>query len=256
VVLGSASCWTDDERNRLLVLWGHGARSFATASPLVPAVPTRLGAVTALNAHPPHIIGYDACQMASVETVLPLADKFRTSMFVGSMMPEPASGWPYVALLQILGQGWSKEATAAAIVQAYAASVDVDDWCLVALDLAKIIGGLADPLAALNDPTTRVVPEAIDFFDAAHGADILTDTNLADLGALMSRLDLQGKNQPARDVLKALHEATTAHRSAGALAGRDGLAIVVGTPWERSKPWPTPPQWPDYLPYLAAPVIS
>lgn len=254
-VLGSTACWTDDRddhRNRLLVLWGHGARAFATKSG-VPDVPTsdRLEAVRALTSHPPDIIGYDACQMASVETVLPLAERFGASMFVGSMMPEPASGWPYVELLRILAAGWSKEATAAAIVQAYASSVDVDDWCLLALDLAKIGGdeGLAARLARLDDPAR--VPAAIDFFDAAHGADILTDTNLADLGALMRRLDLQGKNQPARDVVTALREATTARRSAGALADRDGLAIVVGTPWERSRPWPSTPGWPDYLPVLA-----
>ena len=39
------------------------------------------------------------------------------------------------------------EGVAAAIVQAYAASVDVDDWCLVALDLAKVAAVPAARLA-------------------------------------------------------------------------------------------------------------
>ena len=83
----------------------------------------------------PELIGYDACRMASVETVLDVVRNILGATFIGSMVPEPASGWPYVSLLRTLLTGGSTTAVAAAIVEAYAASVDVPDWCMVAVDL-------------------------------------------------------------------------------------------------------------------------
>jgi hypothetical protein len=280
-VLEHAECWTVGDRKRLLVLWGHGAGAFPALKP-VPDVLTAGRVVEAfagdpLGAKPPHIIGYDACQMATVATVLDLAQGFSASMlaqdftesmlaqglsqlmFVGSMMPEPASGWPYVELLRILGEDWPPEATAAAIVEAYAASVDVDDWCLLAMDLAKVAAddGLDDKLALLKDSPK---PGQLDFFVAAHGADILVDTNTVDLGALMRRLGQQEsseqdsseqeRREAARAVGAALRDATVARRAAGALSGRDGLAIQVETPWDRTEqhPWPDDPDWTYYLP--------
>jgi hypothetical protein len=271
VVLEQTECWMTGDRKRLLVLWGHGAGAFRPTTPL-PDVLTASRLVEefdggALGARPPHLIGYDACQMASVATVLDLAQGFSESMlaqdlsesmlaqglaemmFVGSMMPEPASGWPYVQLLRILGEDWPPEATAAAIVEAYAASVDVDNWCLLAMDLAKVAadGGLVEKLALLKASS---VPKQLDFYVAAHGADILVDTNSVDLGALMRRLDQQENNAPARAVGAALRDATVARRAAGGLSSRDGLAILVETPWDRTEahPWPDQPDWTYYLP--------
>jgi hypothetical protein len=257
-VLARADCWMNGDRKRLLVLWGHGAGAFPASIP-VPDVLSAEKVVEAfdgqaLRDRPPHIIGYDACQMASVETVLDLAQCFSESMFVGSMMPEPASGWPYVELLRILNEDWPADATANAIVEDYAASVHVDDWCLLAMDLAKVAadGGLAEKLALLK---ASPAPEQLDFFVAAQGADILIDSNSVDLGALMRRLDRQLTSEPARAVAAALSEATTAQEAAGGLSGRDGLAIQVETPWDRTEehPWPDQPDWSYYLPEPAPP---
>ena len=58
------------------------------------------------------------------------------------MVPEPASGWPYFDMFGTLGQKrWGPRAVANALVEAYAASVDTDDWCLVVVDLARLDGG-------------------------------------------------------------------------------------------------------------------
>ena len=58
------------------------------------------------------------------------------------MVPEPASGWPYSQLLEILARTRSAGLPPRP-VQAYAASVDTTDWCLVALKLQ--IGGRMAP---------------------------------------------------------------------------------------------------------------
>ena len=260
--------WTT-QRRRLLVLWGHGAGAFAgpvranrredeAARPEVATagrVVARLAAGskrTTLLA--PDIIGYDACRMATVANVLEYAAAYPKAVFIGSMVPEPASGWPYFQLLEVLSKDWDRAATAAAVVEAYSASVDADNWCMIALDLAKIRArsGLAGRLRALTRPPA---PGAIEFFDAAAGADILDDTDTADLGALMRRLDLAEPNAAALGVRQALLEATIARRAAGALAGRDGLAVAIGLPtWGNASAglWLTEPTWSQYLPGLEA----
>ena len=92
------------------------------------------------------------------------------------MVPEPASGWPYVALLRTLLAGGSTAALAAAIVQDYAASVDVPDWCLVAVELG-LVGIAPDGLAgAVEKLKAARPPSALDFFDAALRARTHTTT--------------------------------------------------------------------------------
>jgi hypothetical protein len=85
---------------------------------------------------------------------------------------------------------------------------------------------------------------------------VLDDTDTADLGALMRRLDLARPNAAAIGVREALLDATIARRAAGALAGRDGLAVSIGLPpWgcESAGLWLTdPPTWSQYLPGLEA----
>jgi hypothetical protein len=251
------------------VLWGHGAGAFAgpvranrkEKEAERPEVATAGRLVDRLGARPrgravlaPDIIGYDACRMATVANVLEFAATYPKAIFIGSMVPEPASGWPYFQLLEVLSKDWGHKATAAAVVEAYAASVDADNWCMIALELAKIgtRGGLAARLRALTQPP---VPSAIEFFDAAAGADVLDDTDTADLGALMRRLDLARPNAAALGVRQALLDATIARRAAGALAGRDGLAVSIGLPpwgYESAGLWLTNPTWPQYLPGLEA----
>ena len=257
--------WNDDRR-RLLVLWGHGAGAFAgpvhanrrEKEAERPEVATAARLVDKLAARPrgvpvpaPHIIGYDACRMATVANVLELARSYPEAVFIGSMVPEPASGWPYFQLLEVLANDWAHTATAAAVVEAYAASVDADNWCMIALELARI-RTLAGRLRELTRPP---VPGAIEFFAAAAGADVLDDTDTADLGALMRRLDLARPNAAALGVRKTLLDATIARRAAGALARRDGLAVSIGLPpwgYESAGLWLTDPTWSQYLPGLEA----
>ena len=277
--LANARCWTTErpvETKRLLVLWGHGELFFPSAAPS-PAVaaagelsaPGGAASLAVLTAEelvrelppiqpqtaseaagtpPPDIIGYDACRMATVSNVETLADAYREAVFIGSMVPEPASGWPYVQLLRILRDTGSSKAVAAAIVEAYAASVDVPEWCLVAVSLAEV-AALRGALDALAGSTP---PGRVEFFDAAAGADILDDTNLLDLGALMRRLGRFEANPEAEAVRGALRLATLARRAAGILGGRDGLATRAGLPPSRALDldWPPEPEWSAYLPDL------
>jgi hypothetical protein len=290
-VFADTTCWADPQRKRMLVLWGHGTRAFEGATgarsaalarldDLGPDVVSPAGIVDTLHVGTPqaflapHIIGYDACRMATWSTIRELSQNFREALFVGSMVPEPASGWPYFELVDILARDLEPRAVAAAAVEAYAASVDTDDWCLVALDLAKIAGGgpgldeevadlpdvhAARPglAAALQALLLSAAPHPVDFYAAAEGADILDDTNLADLGALMRRIDTNHPNSEARAVRRALRGAIVTRRAGGGLAGRDGLAVRIGLPppWVEGgdPPWPAPPAlpgWPNYLPGL------
>jgi hypothetical protein len=244
---GWAGTKTDPHRKRLLVLWGHGARGLPDEKDqrlIVPAADEVITAFTASSgtAPPaPDIVGYDACRMASAATVMTLARELK-SVFIGSMIPEPVSGWPYTELLRMLSDNSDPKAASAAIVQAYAASVDVPDWCLAAFDLDKI-GPLAAALTTLN----RVaLPGETDFFAAASGADTLDDTDLVDLGALMRRLTdqpvtMKGANAliaAADGVRQAIREATVMRRASGNLAGRDGLSVLVKVPGQQPEPPP------------------
>jgi len=261
--LAGASCWgTKDSptaRNRLLVLWGHGELFFPSVAspPAVPAADELVAQLTpedsvmgsvAQQPATPDIIGYDACRMATVSNVQTLANTLPEAVFIGSMVPEPASGWPYVQLLRALREPAGPKAVAAAIVEAYAASVDAPDWCLVAVSLAGV-AALGDKLVTLGSSTA---PEPVEFYAAAAGADILDDTNLLDLGALMRRLSRITPHPEADAVLRALREATIARRAAGSLAGRDGLAARAGRPPSRGpvESWPPEPRWSAYLPEL------
>jgi hypothetical protein len=256
------TCWdTDPDRKRLLVLWGHGARGLPgqTKPFIVPAadeVITAFSGPADTTPPAPHIIGYDACRMASATTVMTLARVLDKSVFIGSMIPEPVSGWPYTELLRILCDNSDPKAAAAAIVQAYAASVDVPDWCLAAFDLAKI-GDASGPLAkALKAVNAAALPGASDFYSAASGADTLDDTDLVDLGALMRRLtdrpvtttssskavaDAKALVAAADGVRLAIREATVMRRASGNLAGRDGLSVLVKVPGQKPVPVPAPP---------------
>lgn len=265
---GWAGTKTDPHRKRLLVLWGHGARGLPNEKDqrlIVPAAVEVINAFTASSgtAPPaPDIIGYDACRMASATTVMTLASELE-SVFIGSMIPEPVSGWPYTELLRILCDNSDSKAAAAAIVQAYAASVDVPDWCLAAFDLDKI-GRLATALTTLN---TVALPGETDFFAAASGADTLDDTDLVDLGALMRRLTDQPVTMKSAKALmtaadgvrQAIREATVMRRASGNLAGRDGLSVLVKVPGSKPAPAPTrrsgtpvrtSPPVPDWRKYL------
>jgi Clostripain family len=282
-VLADPKGWAHESRGRMLILWGHGSRAFqgttgTRSATLVSkledlgpdvATPTRIHRELD-NSLAPDIIGYDACRMASLTTVQKLAESFPKALFIGSMVPEPASGWPYFDMFGALGQkGWGPRAVANALVEAYAASVDTDDWCLVVLDLGRLVTGGAglddDELGytntartslnqAIQDLIRSAPPDPVTFYAAAEGADILDDTNMADLGALMRRLDVFHPNAEARAVRQALRGAILARRAAGNLAGRDGLAVRVGLPppWvEAGDPaWPAKPGWSNYLPEL------
>jgi hypothetical protein len=221
----------------------------------VASVPSAAEVVAATRTHlPPDIVGYDACWMANVETVNTLAADLPEAVFIGSMVPEPISGWPYAELVQILCGPGSPKAVAAAVVQAYAASLAVPDWCMVALDLGAVgksgtglTAALSDLMAKPAPPGSTPVPGPVEFFAAADGADILEDTDLVDLGALMRRLQVGGPYPEAAAVEQALSTATVLKRRAGSLAGRDGLAVRVGVPPPHA-PLPTDPGWSDYLP--------
>jgi len=254
--LASAPCWQDPDRRRLLVLWGHGNRAFPVAGGYAD-VPTASELVAAFTdpaeGHPlePELIGYDACRMASVETILKLADPFPEATFIGSMVPEPASGWPYVSLLRTVLAGGSTTAVAAAIVEAYAASVDVPDWCMVAVELALVGTGTYGLAGAVLDLRTMAPPpSAVDFFDAAAGSDTFDDSDLVDLGALMRRLSAKTPSTYTDAVRSRLRRATFARRASGSLAGRDGLSVRVGMPPLAPGSWPVSPTWAQYFPDL------
>jgi hypothetical protein len=267
-VLANTSCWGTRQkpgaRNRLLVLWGHGALFFPSSgsSLAVPAAEEVFHELTTTHdvvdeaqpAEPalPHIVGYDACRMATAANVLTLAETLDTvpePMFIGSMVPEPASGWPYFQLLRILRDHESPKAVAAAVVEAYAASVDVPEWCLVAVSLAKV-HPLSTALMALRG---SAAPNGVHFFQAAAGADIMDDTDLVDLGALMRRLGRITPHPEADAVRRALRGATIARRAAGSLAGRDGVSVRLGLPFDaQAAKWSNPPTWDDYLPGFPA----
>ena len=249
------------------MLWGHGVVAFPSGGPAagVPAADEVVAALSGLAQ--PDIIGYDACQMATVATVSSLAAAFPKALFIGSMVPEPIKGWPYLELVQILRDpSLAPDAVAIDIVQAYAASLAVPHWCMVALRLGFVGGGgpdlpeelgLTDALESLM--TTTKPPDRVRFFSAADGADILEDTNLVDLGALMRGLRVDELDPTAAAaqaaVGRAIHSATLAWRAAGELKGRDGVAVRLGVPWgpgaPTDPPWPEPPaapEWTDYLP--------
>jgi hypothetical protein len=260
-LLNEAPCW-DEADHRFLVLWGHGERAVPTKTTRArdAAVPGAEDVIDALAGHKlPDIIGYDACWMATARTIIPLADAMNLGgVFIGSMVPEPVSGWPYAELIQILCGPSDPKAVAAAVVQAYDASLSAPDRSMVALDLAAIAaqtddptqpGGLTQALQALMGTNP---PDRVEFFAAADGADILEDTNLADLGALMRGLQVGRANDDANKVAKALFAATVSKRTAGGLNGRDGLAVLLGVPGDSppDPPWPANPTWRDYFPDL------
>jgi hypothetical protein len=272
-LLASAECWHDDgefdstgeldddgkpfgRHGRLLVLWGHGARAFANgaAASSVPDGEEVATAFAAQDIPPPDIVGYDACQMATVSTIRALAEAFPAAIFIGSMVPEPASGWPYFQLLGILDQPRSAEAVAAALVEAYAGSVSVPDWCMVAVRLSQVGQTGAGLTARIQQLMATTAPDRIKFFAAADGADIREDTNVADLGALMRRLIAQGPNPEAEKVGAAIRSCRLTRRAAGTLAGREGIGVRIGLPWGKGDPqdpdWPVPPEQPSWVDYL------
>jgi hypothetical protein len=265
-LLNGAGCWQEAD-HRFLVLWGHGERAVPTTTPgRDRGVPAVRRVIDALAHHKlPDIIGYDACWMATVHTVITLAEGLTTSegvttgVFIGSMVPEPVSGWPYAELIRILCGPGDPKAVAAAVVQAYDASLSAPDRSMVALDLAQVAAvgdgeteafGLTQALERLtsSDPPDRVV-----FYTAADGADILEDTNLADLGALMRGLQVGRVDGNANAVALALQAATVSKRTAGGLNGRDGVAVLLGVPGDTAQgpSWPTQPTWGHYFPDLA-----
>lgn len=249
------SCWGHDAK-RLLVLWGHGARAFPEFKPRVEK--TLAAHTPEAHAHlrgvqdgaelagvfagrrlqssgsgnpapqplkPPDIVGYDACRMATLENVVALAASLKKGIFVGSMVPEPASGWPYFESLQTLTND-EPTAVASGLVEAYAAAVDTADWCMIALDLAKV-RGLATAWGKL---LARQAPSDTDFYAAAAGADIPDDTNFVDLGTLMRRLEGLAVGNAAKKVGDSLRDALVARRAGGSLVGRDGLAVQLALP--------------------------
>jgi hypothetical protein len=257
VLLGSAS-WNDESRRRMLVLWGHGflgvRGATASAVPAAAEVVSAFADVGGPAPKAPDIIGYDACRMATAPTVLTLAQELPTAVFIGSMIPEPATGWPYSEVLRVLATDTVPGSVAAAIVQAYAASVDVADWCLLALRLTDIGGTDGKLDAALQVLRGVAAPDPADFYAAASGADTLDDTDLVDLGALMRRLTDRTAYRTSRDSLHeaatgvrdTIRNATIARRASGNLAGRDGLSIRLVLP-----PLPSPP-----LPDESAPTAE
>lgn len=284
-VLERTDCWADDTRNRMLVLWGHGARAFPTISqedldslrsrtrapdPLtdrlasnVPTAGRLIANISPFGANPlkpPDIIGYDACRMATLTTVLTLAECFPDAYFIGSTVPEPATGWPYFQIMQILGTGWGLDAVATALVEAYAASVDSGDWCMVALNFALAQTDREHGRPGLRQELDKLLasrpPSAVDFYSAAQSADLLDDTNLADLGALLRRMERNGSPAKAKNLRTALLQSIITRRSAGSLSGRDGVGVRVGLPIGArdpgDDPWPLdrPPGWNHLFPQV------
>ena len=264
-LLNDADCWEAAD-HRFLVLWGHGERAVPTPTTgRDGGVPAASKVIGALAGHKlPDIVGYDACWMATLHTVITLAEGLTTSdgvttgVFIGSMVPEPVSGWPYAELIRILCGPGDPKAVAAAVVQAYDASLSAPDRSMVALDLAKVAAAedgetKADGLStAFHKLIAAGPPDRIAFYTAADGADILEDTNLADLGALMRGLQV-GHDDAAAKVAQALFAATVAKRTAGGLNGRDGVAVLLGVPRDSDQEpsWPTEPTWGHYFPGLA-----
>jgi hypothetical protein len=273
VALNQVTSWNDAD-HRMLVLWGHGRDAFPSKAPLarkvvaaVPSADTIVDVFTG-DGKPgrPNIIGYDACRMAMVETALtlrklshiPTSTDDKACHLIASMVPEPATGWPYFQVLELLTGPWSNKAdtVAAGLIEAYGASVGTPDWSMVAIDLAKV-----DPLAAaLTGLIAATAPTPLELLMAAAGADIFDDTDRADLGALMRRLNADAANAglpdpypQARDVLVALGAARGSYSSGGRLKGRDGLAVRVGLP-----PGSSPSSvaawagWDNYLPDVPA----
>jgi hypothetical protein len=243
----ASTSWSDRSRKRMLVLWGHGflgvRGATASAVPAAAEVVSAFAGVAGGSPELPDIIGYDACRMATAPTVLTLAQALPGAVFIGSMIPEPASGWPYSEVLRILAADTVPESVAATIVQAYAASVDVADWCLLALRLTDI-GGIDGPLDRALQALQEVdAPDPAEFFAAASGADTLDDTDLVDLGALMRRLtdrtaygaSRDSLHEAATNVRETIRTATIARRASGNLAGRDGLSVRLVLP-----PMPSP----------------
>ena len=260
-------CWGDAD-HRMLVLWGHGEDSLPP-----PYDPIRHGRTTVpsasqvtqvfLDSPPlpalPDIVGYDACWMASVSTFVELgrlAVGATGPYLVASMVPEPASGWPYFDAVRLLEDpvwGDSPKSVSSGLVEAYAAAMDVDDWCLIALDLAK--APALERLLADFATGSPASPEA--FYQAAQGAKIEHDSRHVDLGALLRRLDAVtpdsgggfSKVPGAEQARTALLDATIVKRSAGRLGDRDGLSAHVELPPD---PLPDPWDWTfaEYLPVL------
>jgi hypothetical protein len=263
-LLSGAGCWQEAD-HRFLVLWGHGERAVPTKTGRAGGVPGARDVISAVAGHrSPDIIGYDACWMATLHTVITLTDGLTTAegkttgVFIGSMVPEPVSGWPYAELIRILCGMNDPKAVAAAVVQAYDASLSAPDRSMVALDLAEVaaaadgetrVDGLIEALKTL---IATAPPDRIAFFTAADGADILEDTDLADLGALMRGLQVGRLDPAAAGVTAALQAATLSRRTAGGLNGRDGVAVLLGVPGDSppDPPWPTRPGWTDYFPDL------
>ena len=135
----------------MLILWGHGSRAFQgrrargakhwwqsleDLGPDVPT-PTRIYSELGSLACPGHHRVRRLPDGAPDDGAARWPTSFPKALFIGSMVPEPASGWPYFDMFGTLGQKqWGPRAVASAVVEAYAASVDTDDWCLVVLDLA------------------------------------------------------------------------------------------------------------------------
>jgi hypothetical protein len=183
--------------------------------------------------------------MATIENVLSLAGAMDEGYFIGSMIPEPASGWPYFDALQRLESdaGADPKTAAVSLVEAYAGSVDAQDWCMVALDLKKA----ADLRVALRALFGTTAPSALEVLDAASGASLPDDTDLIDLGAFLRRLDHDGTRPLATSARGVLIAGLVARRAAGTLRGRDGLAVRLALP----PALPATPGWFDYLPDLA-----
>lgn len=267
-LLNKAECW-ESAAHRFLVLWGHGERAVPTKTiGRDGGVPGASTVIDALAGHAaPDIIGYDACWMATLHTVITLANGLTTSegettqVFIGSMVPEPVSGWPYAELIRILCDTDEPKAVAAAVVQAYDASLSAPDRSMVALDLAAVNAVKGDHVKAdglrkaLQVLMTATPPDPVAFYTAADGADILEDTNLADLGALMRGLQVD-RDDNAAAVAQALFAATLSRRTAGGLNGRDGVAVLLGVPGDspsdspQDPPFPSEPGWTDYFPDL------
>lgn len=251
-LLSAAQCWEEADQ-RFLVLWGHGERAFPTLSGRAAGVPGAAEVVDFLGGHrSPDIVGYDACWMATLRTVITLANAMTTGVFIGSMVPEPVSGWPYAELIRILCGPGDPKAVAAAVVQAYDASLSAPDRSMVALDLAAVCAETDGLTTALDKLVSTPAPDRVSFFAAADGADILEDINLADLGALMRGLQVGQVNLEADAVAGALRVATVSLRTAGGLNGRDGVAVLLGVPGDSppEPPWPAEPSWTDYFPDL------
>lgn len=189
---------------------------------------------------PLDLLGMDACLMANLEVVYEI--RSAVLALVASEAPEPDSGWPYQAVLNLFNSAPASGpiALAGGIVRAFGAAAELQRdkraSTLVALDLAQV-DALATAVDVLADTLLAAMPTARQTLWAAHAktARFWGDT-LADLRTLCERL-MTRTDPPLKAAAAALRQrlapggAITAAFARGKdVAGVGGLSIYLPVP--------------------------